>query len=66
MDRIPERDDIVLAPFRTGDELNYYRGLVTRVDGSLVHVRFIDYGDETVVENTKLRELNKAIRGVSN
>ncbi|CAG7723669.1 unnamed protein product [Allacma fusca] len=55
--RAVEVDEIIIAPYQG----SFYRGVVTSLDGSNAHVRFLDYGDKTVVPVSELVELSPEI-----
>jgi len=59
MDRVPEMNEIVVVPDNRG---RYYRGVVTGFRGEDgVKIEFLDYGGETMVDSSELRELNDEI-----
>ncbi|CAG7721989.1 unnamed protein product [Allacma fusca] len=57
MQRIPSVDEVVIGPYDGA----YYRGRVAKVEGDMVDVEFLDYGDHNKVKFSELRELSNEI-----
>ena len=60
---LPVVGQIIMSHYSLDD--NYYRVIVTKVEGKKVLVKYIDYGNEEVVTLDKLFELPDELKEVN-